>query len=370
MTDTDIQESSSRSLSFMLAVLGSCTGLFLSYGVLSGDVQGQVNLLFLIILFVLLPVMALILSLLLVLRPGGRGLVGWLLEIPMWSGRWRRALMQRDLYGDRKAWLVYLTQFFSLGFSIGCLLIYLLLLLATDISFVWRSTLLAADQLLPLLNALALPWWFWSEAQASMELLERTRDFRLLSSDQSAGVVGLWWRYILAAQVCYSILPRFCMLMLARHSFRNRRGSPVTRELHSVAARSAIKDPPLAEVVSEFPGQAQLLSWTRLPEAVVEGLMQRPEVTQTPLAVSAELTADSQPKLLSGGVAVVLVKGWEPPLGELADFLKALPEPGFLLPLDWKDTTLRPIGDTHLREWRRFAASLGNWQILQPGWTS
>jgi hypothetical protein len=62
----------------------------------------------------------------------------------------------------------------------------------------------------------------------------------------------------------------------------------------------------------------------------------------------------------------VLVKSWEPPMGELRDFLQSLPQPGFVLPLDWHESQLRAVKASHLKEWRRFSASLSGWSVLQP----
>ena len=64
---------------------------------------------------------------------------------------------------------------------------------------------------------------------------------------------------------------------------------------------------------------------------------------------------------------VVLVKSWEPPLAELADRLKDIDSNAdkLILPLDWNDTGIRQPTLAHLDEWRRFAATLPNWQVLQ-----
>lgn len=358
------------SLPILLAFLGGLIGLVLSYGVLSGDAQGQVNLLFLLLLFVVLPMLALLLSLFLVIRPGGRGLVGWLLEMPFWSTQLRRQYLQRDLLGDRKAWLVYQTQFFSLGFSLGSLLVYLLLLLATDISFIWRSTLLEAEQLLPALNLIAMPWSFWSEAQPSLSLLEQTRDFRLLAGDQSANVVGLWWRYVLAAQVCYSLLPRTLLLALARYSLHRSARLDTQSEPVNENSRKTRPTAELAELVTEIPDQAQVLDWAGMPGFVRDWLVATIQTVAgaqrvTPDSIYSELDA-AEPK----AVIIVVVKAWEPPLAELADFLRTVPAKSgatrLLLPLDWNEQDLQPLTESHLNEWRRFAATLDGWKVMQP----
>jgi hypothetical protein len=63
----------------------------------------------------------------------------------------------------------------------------------------------------------------------------------------------------------------------------------------------------------------------------------------------------------------VLVKSWEPPLAELADYLQT--GDGYLMPLDWKlsgsESTRKAIEPFHLEEWRRFTALQENWELLQ-----
>jgi hypothetical protein len=360
-----------------LAFLGGFIGLVLSYGVLSGDNQGQVNLLFLLLLFVVVPMFALLLSLLLVVRPGGRGLVGWILEMPFTSPRLRREYLQRDLIGDRKAWLVYQTQFFSLGFSLGSLFLYLFLLLATDISFIWRSTLLEAEQLLPALNLIALPWAFWGEAQASLSLLEQTRDFRLLPADQSETVVGLWWRYVLAAQVCYSLLPRTLLLVLAGYVLRRRGDRDLQPGISGDRIRPKPMSQPLAELAGEAPRGGQLLDWAGLPEHIAQTVNSRYQPRSGIQSVKPDTIYADLDAAGADVATVVLVKAWEPPLAELADFLKTIPGAAgrnrLLLPLDWNRDKLQAVNSSHLQEWRRFAATLETgekgrkppWQVLQ-----
>jgi hypothetical protein len=64
---------------------------------------------------------------------------------------------------------------------------------------------------------------------------------------------------------------------------------------------------------------------------------------------------------------LVLVKSWEPPLGELGDYLHSLSgsQQKFILPLDWGEGVVKPITANHLNEWRRFCGTLSGWQLLQ-----
>ena len=69
--------------------LGFCPGLVVTLSFISGDEQGRVNLLYLLILFVFLPVCGILISGLALFLPWGKGVVGWLLELPFWPQQWQ-----------------------------------------------------------------------------------------------------------------------------------------------------------------------------------------------------------------------------------------------------------------------------------------
>ena len=67
---------------------------------------------------------------------------------------------------------------------------------------------------------------------------------------------------------------------------------------------------------------------------------------------------------------MVVVKAWEPPMGELQDFLNSIDREEtsdirLLLPLDWDNEGFREVSDSDLHEWRRFAGTLSGWSVLQ-----
>lgn len=218
MNNTHSQQALNQ-ISLSLVFFGLIAGFLVGYGVLIGDAQGRVNLLLLLILFAFLPVLGLLLSLVPLLTGSRKGLAGWILELPILPRHLAAEVIKLGISGSRKSWLFYQTQLLTLSFAGGGLLVYLLLLLGSDISFVWRSTLLEASDVLPVLNALAVPWWFWPEAQPSLELLQQTQDFRLSSQSTEAPVLGQWWKYIFAAQCTYNLLPRTLMLVISKSRY-------------------------------------------------------------------------------------------------------------------------------------------------------
>jgi len=376
-------------ISVSLSLLGLVVGFLLGYGVLSGDDLGRVNLLFVLILFAFLPVLGLFLSLAFVFIGGRKGLVGWILELPILPQHLAAEVLSLGVSGSRKSWLFYQTQIVTLSFACGGLLVYFLLLIGSDISFVWRSTLLEAPDLLPVLKVLATPWLFWSGAQPSLELLQQTQDFRLSAQSNVAPVLGQWWKYIFAAQCSYNLLPRTVMLFISKNRYlRVSNTAPISAEMsammmqvsakpHGSGASAAV----LAPVVYSLNHPYIILDWAGSPDFCVEyvtGILGTPlEVRRIePLSLLTQTEETIASPLQS---IMVLVKSWEPPLAELSDYLCALPNvlpealhkalhermQRFILPLDWDEGKVQPIREIHLDEWRRFCGTLAGWQLLQ-----
>jgi hypothetical protein len=365
----DTAEQALKQLSLGLGLLGLCCGFLATYGVLTGDDEGRVNLLFLLLLFAFLPVAGLLLSILLLLKGGGKGLAGWIVDIPLWPRHLTLALSRLSLTHTRELWLFYQTQVLAVSFSVACLLLYLLLLLGSDITFIWRSTLLEPDDLLPALQAIGIPWRFWPEAQASLTLIEQTRDFRLDTQGMSQPVVGLWWKYILATQLVYSLIPRSLMLLVARQKYRarlQRKSRRPARDSQPEPNGAASDDYSLARLTRSIALPYTLLDWAGASTTCHEQIQQL-------VGDAAEIQPigplQNQPATHPPGdhSLVILVKSWEPPLAELADRLKDIDSKAdkLILPLDWDDTGIRQSTPAHLEEWRRFAANLADWQVLQ-----
>jgi len=365
----DTAQQALKQLSLGLGMLGLCLGFLAAYGVLVGDVDGRVNLLFLLLLFAFLPVTGLLLSIFLMVKGGGKGLAGWILDIPLWPRHLILALSRLGPTHGRELWLFYQTQILAVSFSVGCLLLYLLLLLGSDVTFVWRSTLLEPEDLLPVLKAIGTPWRFWTEAQASLALIEQTRDFRLDSQGMSQPVVGLWWKYILATQLAYNLLPRSLMLLVARQKYRARlQQSRVryARDSQPQLTSAATDENSLANLARSVTSPYTLLDWADVSSSCYERIQQLlgDAAEIYPIGPLRHQAATHSPGDHS---LVVVVKSWEPPLAELADRLNDIDSNAdkLVLPLDWSDTGVRQPSPAHLDEWRRFAATLDDWQVLQ-----
>ena len=129
-------------------------------------------------------------------------------------------------------WLFsFWSQLFSVWFNIGVLAAVSYLISFSDLAFAWSTTLnLDSAGFHRALQALSWPWHsVLPDAVPSPELIEISRYYRL--EDGSLGASGAaparaaqlggWWPFLLAAIVCYGLLPRLLTLLVSWLRFRH-----------------------------------------------------------------------------------------------------------------------------------------------------
>ena len=359
-----------RSHSVALGLIALTLGLLASVAVLSGDDFGRVNLLYALSLFALLPSIGLVVTLLLLFLGRRSGIAALLIELPLAPKTLTSLLLTQRNGVRRQTALFSLSQSLVLAFATGNLLGFVLMLLATDVSFVWRSTLLDAATLFPILDTLASPWRWWQAAQPSLEMLNQTQDFRLLGASLEGNYVGQWWQYLLAAQLCYSIVPRALLWLFANNKFK--RAAQLQDSEQDPSHQLAVVTPApesdkLAASVSEIPANAVLFDCAHTSDALLSKI-------EKSLRVSASYKAPTSFDFTLDGISptstpsfVVVVRSWEPPLAELADSILAAftaeqRQNLFIAPIDWEsnqqqgDHLIQPTV-AHTQEWRRFCAN-------------
>ncbi|MCW8107021.1 DUF2868 domain-containing protein [Alteromonas ponticola] len=372
MTDSEITSAAQNDISQTVRMspaivcAGMLLGFLLSFVLLNGDAQGRVNLFYLLLVFLLFPLLGLITSVLSMVSGKGVNLariVSKLGFLGVSRSSVLRQLRQRHL---DKHWFFLQSQFAMLAYSLAGILTLLILLVATDINFVWRSTILTANDIYPWLKGIASPWWFWESAQPSVELLERTQDSRLTQLYESPANLALWWPFILATQIFYAFLLRGMLLVVSRSIIKHRLKSDFEQQLKQRIQQNPRRQPEhfeLSEVRHQLPSTYAVINWSALPEAIVAQLDEvagQPRLVAGPLASEKEQTQAEQ----YAEYKLVLVKAWEPPLGELHDFLQH--GQGFIYPVNYHQHTVRNAEQKHLKEWRRFCSELHNWQLFQP----
>ncbi len=356
-----------RAISVMIALIAFILGLLASVAALSGDEYGRVNLLLSLFLFALLPAFGLLATAVFLSLGRRSGIAALLVELRVTPKRFAALLARQGGAAQRQRILFSLSQGWLLSFVAGNLLGFALMLLAMDISFVWRSTLLEASDLLPVLDFVAMPWSFWSAAQPSLEMLSQTQDFRLQGSPNDANYVGQWWRFLLAAQVCYSLLPRTLLWLIGKNR-RTRKTETLSTELNlnGAAAKPISEIDRLAESVTEIPVDSILFDLAHTPDSLLSDIGERLQVAtihRTPVDLHSQL---QRVDYANSPALVVLVRSWEPPLAELADSLReeltAEQQSNlFIAPIDWvsapqKNERLVEPQVAHTQEWRRFCA--------------
>jgi hypothetical protein len=296
-------------------------------------------------------------------------------------------------------------QLGGLGFAASGLLTLLVMVVVQDLAFGWSTTLEAAatgyHQLLVMISA---PWgWLWPGAVPDLALVEATRFYR---SDTAANIInpqrwGQWWPFVAMLWTTWVLLPRLilsaCAARLIQHkAHRLLAGHPAMHALqyrmetaildtgsdHNDAAdmpdtrtRSALQPLPESQILLCWAGAGS----SELPDTLVShkaqvfaagGRATLAEDQHTQTLIADAIKAGTRPAV------IVLTRCWEPPTGELQDFLEAAQA-------IWPDSTriaLVPLTpDMHqppaahqLQPWLRFAERMKRGfvgvSLLRPDW--
>jgi hypothetical protein len=356
-----------RYISRGLVGLVFCFALLSSALLISGDQYGKVNLLYLLLLFVAWPLLSLVISISSVFAGSKKSGAAALLSLPIWPNAWQSTINDLKRSKSYPLWLFSQGQKLALTFSVASLIAFLFVLLFNDVTFVWRSTLLSAEQLFPMLKALAKPWFFYESAQPLAEMVRAAQDSRLSTGNISQlSAASSWWLYVLMSQIFYAIIPRTGLFYWGRFRLSQHIANA---EKETVSARfmdqkinqqsESLKEVvELADPLQEY----VLLSATVLPKSLKQHMYQQIGKPKFEYVLSGQENDDSEEKaILDNCKKVLVVAAWEPPLGELADFM-ALTQ-GIIIPVDWKGEQFCQISELHLDEWRRFCFPMKQWQL-------
>ncbi len=281
----------------------------------------------------------------------------------------------------------------GLMFALTGLLTLLLQVAVQDLAFGWSTTLQAsAVGYHQWISALALPWQsLWPDAVPSLALVEASQFYRL---QQDSGVanpalLGTWWPFVLMLWLVYVLLPRCVLLMLAAlqlrwQSHRALRAHPGWQPLHYrfdtpwVDTRGddegQAAPAPAHAALSPLPASTTLIHWAGagLQSASLGAAL---SVDPAPLQLRAggNSSLDEDARVLaqaaeSGQPVIVVARGWEPPTGELSDFIFDAREQGVtallaLVPL--ADEGGEALADAGLlAQWQRFVDRQRDSQLL------
>jgi hypothetical protein len=393
-----IQEQSEQTLHLNkpIAFVAFGLGLLLSLSLLSGDQQGRVNLLYLLLLYLVIPLVSVVFSCVSLFSDKGVNFAKLMVALPLTQFKITPFLRQLHHLNLDKYWFVMQSQAAAMAFSVASLLVLFILLLITDINFVWRSSLLSADDLLPALHVVAVPWSFWESAQPSLALLEQTQDSRMVTTQQLPNVYANWWPFIFATQIFYSFILRCALYGISRNWLKRKaiyaerlsmmgesssRKESLTKTNHS---NQEFKTNGSQNIVTDLASKdCKINNWSNIDENVLLAFSQL-------AAIDISQGNRLSPEQLYLEKQIILVKAWEPPLAELKDYM--LQNRGYLLPIDWQARLSKPSNQSvqqpenieqksqkldqetiefvtaktqHLNEWLRLIETLPEWQLYQ-----
>jgi hypothetical protein len=364
-----------RLAALALAAAGFAIGALAAAGALSYQPRGRINAVAVLAVLVGLPWLFLGLALLNALPSSLRRFVPWIGSEPEGGGllqpaRWAlRALPQRTrerldaAWGHGQAWerltaplrrwlLLSISQGAGVAFQLGALTATLALVVFSDLSFGWSTTLeVGAHTVQCFTDALSLPWArLWPEARPSLELVEATRFFRIAGGPDPAvplATYGGWWPFLVMTLAVYGLLPRAIFLALARGQLQralrrafleapgsaralDRLDSPLleTTADHEENGADGAAGPPLEAAGVHLPARAVVVSWAEACTAAGAA-----ELACTPVACfdaggprspsqDSEVARRAAATAAESGTPIVLaVRGFEPPLAEVFDFL-------------------------------------------------
>lgn len=365
-------------LGVILAVAGLIVGWGLVQAVLHYTGDAPINVIHALAVLILPQLVLLLFWLLAMLRVPLLGHLGAVLRF-LNPGRLTRLVAQRFptpaeqrlgvLWDPENAvvlapaarWLFSLwSQLFSVAFNVGALLAMLYLIAFSDLAFGWSTTLnLDSGTFHRFVGTLAWPWHgFAPEAVPSASLVESSRYFRLETgalgsgpSAERAVLLGGWWPFLVAALVCYGLLPRLLTLLISwqrlhhhlRHGLPRLPGAPelLARMNSPLVSTAALQPEAVAEIEPHkgLPRPAAPLATSKCAVVAWSGSIAAPdritprlpglglEPTVVLHAGGARTTAEDAETIArlctqrEQGVAVV-AKAWEPPLLEFVDFVQ------------------------------------------------
>lgn len=284
----------------------------------------------------------------------------------------------------------------GLMFGLAGLLTLLVLVVIQDLAFGWSTTLdTGADSYYRLLVTIASPWQnLWLAAVPDLELVEATRFFR----SQSAGTTdpalwGNWWPFVAMTWVTYVLLPRLILLVLAivhpglraRKALANHHGlialqyrmeTPTvdTGNRHNDAADQP--DESTSARLHPLPDAQAMIRWAgagapELPQSLSAGYR---DVLAAGGSASLEHDNDTidlaNQALTSARVpaAIIVTRSWEPPTGELSDFLQqarhAWPKNAIIALVPMAPEPDQPPPNHQVSQWLRFAERVGDERIV------
>lgn len=312
-------------------------------------------------------------------------------------------------FGSVARWLVLCwSQLFSLAFMVGAIAGSFILIVFTDLSFGWGTTLIesGSTSFYKLVSALSWPWSGFVEAAVPGQSLVESTRFRLSTSTtgevplmgSSAQDIGQsWWPFLIMAMITYGLLPRMFTAYLANRRLKQEitgalLAQPgVSEVLDRMTARRVATQSPTPETPTQqldhhelapaegaiLAGNAAVINWSNVPlsDDAMATYVQHSLLTNV---LSVEAAGGSQSieqdfqlvesvGLLDGAPTIVIVvKSWETPMLEFLDFLRDIRsaigvQPTIVvLAIAAENNTVVVADSQHLKIWEERLQTIGD----------
>lgn len=334
-----------RALALGFGLTGAVLGVLTMLGLMFYDGGQQINVTVMLAFIALQLLLAALTTVQSVLgwRPWGR-LASWL------NARWGREPSRPALNRLQPSLMAGCAHLGGLMFGLTGGLTLLCLVVVQDLAFGWSSTLNAgASAYHHLVELISTPWHsLWPAAVPSADLVRDSRFFRIATASNVVPARwGDWWPFLAMAWLCYVVIPRAVLLMLAqlqlgiqaRRALRQHPGlaallyrmeTPALETGNGGADTADTPDLNIHRQVQPLPASPVRIHW-----AGADTAMHWPDppgddgVLTLKAGGSATLAADRQVLQQAGlrlanrrwPTVTVVTQTWQPPTGELADFL-------------------------------------------------
>jgi hypothetical protein len=336
-------------------------GLLAALGLLHYNGEAPVNVVYFFFVAVILPFMAMLLSVAALLNVSSAH-NAWLhltlTYVVETFTRRRDETLRRigELEPRIYNWTAALTaQTAALWFSFGMLLGLVATVATQDIAFAWSTTFnIDSESFARFVRFIAAPWSAWiPEAVPSEALVETSRYFRLGGKVDPALVahaseLGAWWKFLAMSVAVYVVLPRMLLWLFARYRIgkivkKALLQRPETRRYLEAFCTPVVEHTPRSDEAVYSPDAEETprlskssrntydtVAAVSFDKELLEAYLEAAGIeAERKLILGGSATPQEDMKRIDsvkGGTTAVIVKGWEPPLRDTTDLIAAVAE--------------------------------------------
>ncbi|MGM0768244.1 MAG: DUF2868 domain-containing protein [Pseudomonadota bacterium] len=280
----------------------------------------------------------------------------------------------------------------GVAFGIAGLITLLVLVVLQDLAFGWSTTVNTDNSgFLALVQTLATPWQgLWPTAVPDAALVDATRFFRARPDANLTDPMRLgdWWPFVAMVWLFYVILPRLVLVGVSHLHLRLRARRLLQRHAGMTALHYRMETPTLdtgnahndaedqpdtttSSQLKALPESDTVICWAGAGEPELPDALNGPQTLvlraggRASLQDDAETLAQTAEHLarIARPAVIVVTRSWEPPTGELQDFLdqarEQWPRASHVAVVPLAESAADAPPHHQLQQWLRFAERLG-----------